>query len=112
MKLYKITAISAVLAFISGIAALICNPYQKRNEPLLELTPAGSISLIVLAITTAIFFILLGISYAHKKFMYRKKTDTDRSKNFQLFTSAGRYDEKYDSAELEKKKKAEKNKLE
>lgn len=114
MKIYKLTAISAAVAAVCGIAALIMNPVSLRREKAIYFSPAGDIALIIAMIAIIVFIITLIIALIYHKVESAKHgklhEDNNHVSNAVLMRS-GRYDEKYDRAVMRHKKEKEKHKF-
>ena len=103
MKKYLLTWISAAVAFISGIVALIGKGVEKH----IELSQKGDIALIIALAASALFIISFIVSVVSSKVKNRKRTmdDTEGIAKSSIMVRSMKYDEKYDLAEQRRKER-------
>lgn len=108
MKKYLLTWISAAVAFISGIVALIYNPMNGKGvEKHIELSQKGDIALIIALAASALFIISFIVSVVSSRVKNRKRTmdDTEGIAKSSIMVHSMKYDEKYDLAEQRRKER-------
>lgn len=108
MKKYLLTWISAAVAFISGIVALIYNPMNGSGaEKHIEFSQTGDIALIIALAAAALFIISFIVSVVSSRVKDRKMTaDTaDEIIKYNIAVHSMKYDEKYDLAEQRRKER-------
>lgn len=117
MNLYKATGISGIIAFVCIFVSLFLNPMDKNygGYPIPErnVSGAGNISLIISLIAIAIFIVLFVITLIHHKVESKREggVRTGFNPEFNVFTSAGKYDEETDTAEKNRRINKEKQKF-
>lgn len=108
MKKYLLTWISAAVAFISGIVALIYNPMNGKGvEKHIELSQKGDIALIIALAASALFIISFIVSVVSSRVKNRKRTidDAEGIAKSSIMVHSMKYDEKYDLAEQRRKER-------
>ncbi len=103
MKRYLFTGISAAVCLICFIIAFALSPMHDKQ---IHATQEGDIAFIIAMISLGVFIVSLIVSVVSVKLeRHRQKPSYDDS-NYakgRLFTKAGYYDEKHDSAEQRRK---------